>query len=90
VVQGTIGQELTIHSLMSLNATVVGPTSTGVDAFNTVFFTIDPLGDFTYTSSSGNTYFSQASTPVPEPGTLLLLGAGAAALTARARRRRRI
>lgn len=74
---GFIGQEMTINAY--LNAAVAGCCSPATaDASQTLRFLLTPVGDFTYTTASGNSYLAPAPTPVPEPSTLMLLGSALA------------
>jgi hypothetical protein len=86
LIQGIIGGELTVNAFVNAGTSAFGPGT--ADASSLRFF-LTPVGDFTYSTASGNLYLQPtADVPeVPEPGTLFLVGIGAAAITARARRR---
>jgi hypothetical protein len=83
-----IGDELPFQAV--LEAFAGGPglpqNAAFADAANTFRFTIDPIGDFSYVTASGNSYLTKAT--VPEPATLLLVGAGFVVVAVRDRRRR--
>jgi hypothetical protein len=66
-----------------LNAGTGGEAATA-DASNTLRFFLTPVGDFTYSTASGNSYLQQTS-EVPEPSTLFLVGIGAAGMARRVR-----
>ena len=93
VITVQIGGELPFQAILTTDATTPGLLSGFANAANTFRFTIDPLGDFSYITASGNSYLTQIAGPaaVPEPATLLLIGSGTAYLAARRRtvRRRR-
>jgi hypothetical protein len=74
-IQGIVGEELTVNAYLTA---AVGAFGQGTaDAANTFRFFLTPVGDFTYTTASGNSYVQQVQ-PVAEPATLLLLGIGVA------------
>jgi hypothetical protein len=82
-IQGIVGEELTVNAYLTA---AVGAFGQGTaDAANTFRFFLTPVGDFTYTTASGNSYVQQVQ-PVAEPATLLLLGIGVALPFWRARR----
>lgn len=82
---GYIGQEFVAESFLSATASSFNPAFTAsANAGNTLRLVVTPLGDFTFTTSSGNTY--QASQPVPEPASVGLVLAGMAALVGAHRR----
>jgi hypothetical protein len=80
VITVRIGQLLPVQAQFS--GTVSGPggpDGLSVNALHTLDFTLDPIGDFSYVTASGNTYFTPAAgdaSPVPEPATLTLFGSG--------------
>lgn len=86
LIQGIIGQELTLNAFLNAG---VGALSAGTaDAANTFRFFVTPVGDFSYTAASGNTYVNAPPpTAVPEPSTVLLLGSGLSLAFSRVRRR---
>jgi hypothetical protein len=87
VITVKIGDELQFQTFLEALAGGPGQLTGFADAANTFRFTIDPLGDFSYITASGNSYLTQTPPPpVPEPATLVLVGVG---LAAGARRRRR-
>jgi hypothetical protein len=88
-IQAIIGQELNVNSFLTASVAPLGTTVATADALNTFRFFLDPLGDFTYTSASGNTYF-RPGTAVPEPSTLVLCGVALLTGVARFRRRRNV
>ena len=69
--QGLIGEELTVNAFLTA-ATSAFPAGTA-DASNTLRFSLTPIGDFTYSTASGNNYINELP-QVPEPSSLLLLG----------------
>jgi hypothetical protein len=74
-----IGDEVRVNvSLMAVAQARAGAMDISVDASHTLQFFADPLLDFTYTTASGNTFFTPPSVPaaVPEPATLPLLATG--------------
>jgi hypothetical protein len=73
LIQGIIGEELTVNAF--LNAGTSAITAGTADASNTLRFFLTPIGNFTYSTASGNNYINQVQ-PVPEPSSLLLLGSG--------------
>ncbi len=78
--QHSIGEEFPVS--MFLYA-ITGATqgSAFADAGNSLGIVVTPLGDFTFTTASGNEY--QRVAAAPEPATLALLGAGFALLVLR-------
>jgi len=63
VAQFVIGQQVVIGATLTAEASS-GPTVAAIaDAGQTLRFFIDPLGDFSYVTASGNTYLSDESTP---------------------------
>lgn len=81
---GVIGQELTINAFLNAGVGAFSPAT--ADASNTLRFLLTPIGDFTYSAASGNSYLREAA-PVPEPSILFLLGTAAATLAGRVRQR---
>lgn len=72
-VSTTVGAELQIFATLNVFAGAGGAGGTATaDAANTLRFFVTPLGDFSFTSASGNTY--QRISSAPEPASLLLLG----------------
>ena len=88
IFNAVIGQEIIFDISMTLSApaNALGPRQ--VNALNSVNIFIDPIGAFSYSSASGNTYFSTGQTAIPEPSTWLLT-ASALGLIAVLRRRRK-
>lgn len=83
-----IGDSITVQALLYVNAYGRAGFGSYADAAHTLRLLINPLGDFSYTTLSGNTYVSEVTpAPVPEPMSLLLLGCGIAGVAARVRRR---
>ena len=76
VINVQIGGELHVHAF--LEAFAGGPglaeNAAFANAAETFRFTIDPIGDFSYSTASGNSYLTPAA--VPEPATLMFVGAG--------------
>lgn len=59
MVAATIGQQITFGAQLTLQASSLGSLKTvGVNANNSVNLFIDPVGYFTYTSLSGQAYFT--------------------------------
>lgn len=85
LIEGIIGEELTLNAFLNAGTSAFLPGTS--DAANTSSFLLTPLGNFTYTSASGNTYFAPQHIPVPEPSTLLLLGSGLGFAVSRVRSR---
>lgn len=84
LIQGIIGEELTVSTFLGVG---VGGFAAGTaDASNTLRFFLTPIGDFTYSTASGNNYINQVH-PVPEPSSLLLFGSGLTFAVSRLRRR---
>jgi hypothetical protein len=83
VIHGIVGQELSINVFLGAHTSLGGGTA---DASILGFF-LTPLGDFTYTTASGNSYINEVQ-PVPEPSSLMLIGAGLVAVSWRVRQRR--
>jgi hypothetical protein len=83
LIQGIIGEELTVNAF--LNAGTSAFTAGTADASNTLRFFLTPIGDFTYSTASGNNYVNQVQ-PVPEPSSLLLFGSGLSLAVSRLRR----
>ena len=86
LIQGIIGEELTVHAFLTAatGGTPEFPSGT-VDASNTLRFFLTPIGDFTYSTASGNNYINEAP-QVPEPSSLLLFGSVLALAVPRLRR----
>jgi hypothetical protein len=84
-----LGDELQFQTSLVADATGPGQLVGFADAANTFRFTIDPIGDFSYITASGNSYLTPAAVPVPEPASLILVGAGVITTVGRARYRRR-
>jgi hypothetical protein len=83
-IQGIIGQELTVNAFLSAGTSAF--TAGTADASNTLRFFLTPVGDFTYSTASGNNYINQVQ-PVPEPTSLLLVGSGLTLAVSRLRKR---
>lgn len=84
LIQGIIGEELTVNAFINAGVGAFGGGT--VDASNTLRFFLTPIGDFTYSTASGNNYINQVQ-PVPEPSSLLLFGSGLTFAVSRLRRR---
>lgn len=80
IAQAFIGQEFVVQ--MTLFAIAgAGPGLGSADASFQLLVT--PLGDFGFTTASGNTYQAMESSAVPEPGSVVLLAAGISAICGR-------
>jgi len=88
VINVLIGQELQFQAFLVADAGGPGALAGFADAANTFRFTIDPLGDFSYITASGNSFLTQNPSPVPEPSSLMLIGTGVVTTVVRARHRR--
>lgn len=83
LVSGVIGQELWINAYLTVGVSALLEGFATADASRTLRFTLTPLGDFTYTTASGNTYAATQPPPLPEPATVLLLGVSVLAVASR-------
>jgi hypothetical protein len=91
VVSANIGDQLvaTLGLEVAADGRIGGGSS--ADARDTLQFFADPIGDFSYTTASGNTYQSPTTNPgpVPEPATVALLGTAIGPCLVLALRRKR-
>jgi hypothetical protein len=86
LIPGIVGQELLVIAGLTAGAGSFPPETAGTaDASNTLRFFLTPIGDFTYSSASGNNYINQLP-QVPEPSSLLLFGSVLALTFSRLRR----
>ena len=85
IAQHRIGEEFFLVMDLFSIAGFDGPAL--ADAGNTLRLVVTPVGDFTFTTASGNTYQATDVTSVPEPATLTLLGTSLIGLAAARRRR---
>jgi hypothetical protein len=84
-----VGDELTVQLQLLASASARAGASAYADATHTLNWFIDPLGDFGYTTLSGNSYTTATPPPsAPEPASLLLFGIAGAGIVAKMRRRK--
>jgi len=87
-ITAAIGDDVTVQAQLLATAFGRAGGEGSVDAALRMFLV--PIGDFSYTTLSGNSYLQTTTpAPVPEPATLSLLGLGLAGAAARRFRRRR-
>jgi PEP-CTERM putative exosortase interaction domain len=87
-ITAAIGDDVTVQAQLLATAFGRAGGEGSVDAALRMFLV--PIGDFSYTTLSGNSYLQTTTpAPVPEPATLSLLGLGLAGAAARRFRRRK-
>jgi hypothetical protein len=73
--QHTIGEEFLVETFLFASVFSYAPFG-AADAENGLRLIVTSLGDFSFTTASGNTYQPSQVAPVPEPASLSLLAAG--------------